>query len=437
MPWITQNSYRLSAAASSTTDATAIFEKGYDMTVISNTTKNDKPLVYLDNSSTTRQYDEVSDLIYRVGRECFGNASSLHEIGFNAANLLYDARNEIKDKFYGNGDIIFTSGGTESDNTALISSCRKMRRRGNKVITTRIEHPAVLQTCKRLEDEGFRIEFADNDVDGYVEPQELKARLDEDTILVSVMTVNNEVGTIEPVIEISKMIKRFNEEHGTGIIFHTDAVQAFGKLPMDDAKFDLVSLSAHKIHGPKGIGALYVDKRLKLPPYICGGGQEGGYRSGTENIPGIAGFGLASKIACGDIMGRLRKMSEVNNYLRKGIGETIRDVSVNGPNELGISLFDAGKRCPAILSVSFHGTRGEVILHALEQDGIYVSTGSACSSHDKGDSHVLTAMSADHNEIEGTLRFSFSEFNTTEQMDYVIDRLAKAVDRFRRIGTYR
>ena len=381
-------------------------------------------MVYLDNSATTRQYDEVTDLMYKVAKEDFGNPSSLHALGFEAGNLLYDARRQIEDLLPPAGNVIFTSGGTESDNMALLSSARKLKRRGNKIITTKVE-------------DGFEVVMLDVDVDGYTEEQVVKAALDENTIIVSIMAVNNEVGTIEPVIPVGRTVREYNRQHGTDIMFHTDAVQAFGKLPLDDIDADLISASAHKFHGPKGMGFLYMKKRHSLPAYIIGGGQEGGFRSSTENTPGIAGMGLAAKMACADLMMKSSRMGIVNNYLLNGLRSEISDIIVNGPEDLGYTLHEHGKRCPGVLNVTFEGTRGEVLLHTLEQDGIYVSTGSACSSNKTGDSHVLQAMSMNHKEIEGAIRFSFSEFNTVEEMDFVIERTKVAVERFRRLGSFR
>lgn len=358
-------------------------------------------------------------------------------MGFEAGNLLYDARKEIEDELYGNGIAIFTSSGTESNNMALISSAHKMRRRGKRIITTKIEHPAIIETCKRLEEEGFLVDYLDVDTSGSIDIENLEKTLGHDTILLSIMTVNNEVGTIEPVVPVFKILKRYNEENSTSIIFHTDAVQAFGKLPMDVAPFDLISASGHKLHGPKGTGFLYMNKNLKLKPFITGGGQEDGYRSGTENTIGIAGFGLASKLACENLIVKTHDMGKVNDYLWNGIKSEIKDIRLNGAEDLGYSLYDNGKRCPSILNVSFYGTRGEVILHTLEQDKIFVSTGSACSSNKTGDSHVLQAMGRSHKEIESAIRFSFSEFNTIDEMDIVIDRVKKAVDRFRKLGSFR
>ena len=394
-------------------------------------------MIYLDNSATTRQYDEVTELVYKMAKENFGNPSSLHALGFDAGNILFDARHQIEDLMYPGGEIIFTSGGTESDNMALVSGARKMRRRGNRILTTRIEHPAVLETCRRLADDGFDVEYLSVDKTGYVDPKSISDSLTEDTILVSIMTINNEVGTIEPVLPALKAVRDYNRQHGTGIIFHTDAVQAFGKLPIDDAPFDLVSVSGHKFHGPKGIGFLYMNKNLKLPAFITGGGQENGYRSSTENTTGIAGIGLAARMANENLFAKMTRIGELNDYLRKGLMTELSDVVLNGPEELGYTLHDHGKRCPGVLNLTFKGTRGEVLLHTLEQDRIYVSTGSACSSHKTGDSHVLQAIGLDHKSIEGAIRFSFSEFNTTEEIDIVIEKTKAAVTRFRKLGSFR
>ena len=394
-------------------------------------------MIYLDNSATTRQYDEVTELVYKMAKENYGNPSSLHALGFDAGNILFDARTSIEDLMYPGGEIIFTSGGTESDNMALVSSARKMKRRGKRILTTRVEHPAVLETCRRLADDGFSVDYLSVDSTGCVDPYSVRDALTDDTIIVSIMTVNNETGTIQPVLPVSKMIREYNKHHGTKIIFHTDAVQAFGKLPLDDAAFDLVSVSGHKFHGPKGIGFLYMNKDLKLPAFITGGGQENGYRSSTENTTGIAGLGLAARLSYENLFAKMSRMGELNDYLRKGLISELPDVFLNGPEELGYNLHDYGMRCPGVLNLTFKGTRGEVLLHTLEQDRIYVSTGSACSSHKTGDSHVLQAMGLDHKAIEGAIRFSLSEFNTKEEMDIVIDKTKAAVTRFRKLGSFR
>ena len=397
-------------------------------------------LIYLDNSATTRQYDEVTELMYQTAKNTYGNPSSLHSLGFEANNMLTDARRDIEALMNPGGEVIFTSGGTESDNMALVSTARKLKRRGRRIITTAVEHPAVLETCRRLSEDGFEVIYAGVDEKGLVNTEEIRQALSDDTIMVSVMTVNNESGTVQPVNEISRMIREYNKSHGSGIVFHTDAVQAFGKLRMSGINADLISVSGHKFHGPRGAGFLYMRKDLKLPAFITGGGQENHYRSSTENLPGIAGMALAAKISYEDIDTKMQEMSEVNDYLYKGLTAELRDIVLNGAENLGWSVDNEvvrGARCPAVLNITFKGTRGEVLLHTLEQDGIFVSTGSACASHKTGDSHVLSAMGLDHKAIEGAIRFSFSEFNTIEEMDVVIDRVKAAVNRFRRLGSFR
>jgi cysteine desulfurase len=415
-------------------------------------------MIYLDNSATTKQYDEVTDLMYRVAKDTYGNPSSLHSLGFEANNMLTDARRDMEAFMAPGGEIIFTSGGTESDNMALVSTARKMKRRGKRIITTEVEHPAVLETCRRLAEDGFEIVYAGVDDKGLVKTEDIMQALTDDTIMVSVMTVNNESGTIQPVNEISRMVREYNKKHGTAIVFHTDAVQAFGKLPVSDINADLVSVSGHKFHGPRGTGFLYMRKDLKLPAFITGGGQENHYRSSTENLPGIAGMALAAKMSYKDLGAKMARMSEVNDHLYRGLTAELKDVVLNGPEKLGCSISDADNsaasalagsdsssdgtsvgpvRCPAVLNLTFKGTRGEVLLHTLEQDGIFVSTGSACASHKTGDSHVLSAMGLDHKAIEGAIRFSFSEFSTIDEMDVVIDKVKTAVNRFRRLGSFR
>ena len=406
-------------------------------------------MIYLDNSATTKQYDEVTELIYKVSKETFGNPSSLHAAGFEASKMLKEARERVAALLPSGGRVIFTSGGTESDNMALISAASKLKRRGKRIITTSIEHPAVTETCKRLAQDGFEIEYlpvdisyagnSDNgnkDNSGCINADALADALTEDTILVSVMAVNNETGAIQPVNEIADIIKRYNKSNGTEIIFHTDAVQAFGKIDLTACKADLISASAHKFHGPKGVGLLYITGGLQIPAFITGGGQESGLRSSTENTTGIAGMGLAAEMSAKDMDGKLKGIAELNEYLKEGIMAAVPDVRINGPVEIGYSMADAGKRCPSVLNLTFEGTRGEVLLHTLEQDGIYVSTGSACSSNHPGESPVLKAMGLTPKQIEGAIRFSFSEFNTKEEMDIVIDRVKTAVERFRRLGSY-
>lgn len=376
--------------------------------------------VYLDNSATTRPYDRVTELMQRAMGECFGNPSSLHSLGLEAEKKVRKARRQIaKSLGASEEEIIFTSGGTESDNTALYGIARSRKREGNKIITTAVEHPAVLEACGMLAREGFEIEYIGVDRSCRPDMEQFARAIDDNTILVSVMAVNNETGSIMPIDEMKKLCGK--------AIFHVDGVQGYGKMILRAESADMISLSAHKIHGPKGIGALYVRKGMKLPPFVVGGGQERHMRSGTENVPGIMGFGLAAQLAQENFEERISTMQKARDYLLSGIVDQIPDVVVNSPRD----------GAPSVLNVSFLGTRGEVLLHTLEQDQIYVSTGSACSSNKKGQSHVLKAMGLSPKEIEGAIRFSFSEFNTIEEMDYVLDKLKSAVGRFRKLGSFR
>ena len=388
--------------------------------------------VYLDNSATTKPYSEAVDVMTTVLREDFGNPSSLHTLGIAAEKYIKNARKSLATSLGASEDeVFFTSCGTEADNMAIMGAASARKHQGKKIITTAVEHPAILEPCKKLEQMGYKVEYIGVDNKCRLNMDQLKAAIDEDTILISIMGVNNETGTIMPLKEIIELKEQFNKAHGTGILMHTDAVQAFGKVPVNvkgDLKgVDMISVSGHKIHGPKGIGGIYVKKGLALPAFIIGGGQEGHMRSGTENTAGIAGFGKAIDMAFDDFDGRIAAMSKAKNRLYEAITSDIKDIVVNSPEDAAAS----------VLNVSFLGTRGEVLLHTLEQDGIFVSTGSACSSNKKGQSHVLGAMGLKHKEIEGAIRFSFSEFNTVEEMDYVADRVKFAVTKFRKLGSFR
>ena len=391
-------------------------------------------IVYLDNSATTRQYDEVTDYIADLARNSYGNPSSLHGLGLEAEKILKEGRKNIAAAFNCTPDeVLITSCGTESDNTALMGIMKSPRKGGKRIITTAVEHPAILEPAAELERRGFEVVRLGVDRNCRIDLEEFKEALSEDTFLISVMAVNNEVGTIMPLKEIGEIKREYNKAHGTRILFHTDAVQALGKISLDTKKelkdADMISVSAHKIHGPKGIGALYVRKGVNLKPFILGGGQEKGMRSGTENVPYIGGFGIACEMAVKDLDSKAARIREMRNHLRDGILNSIGDCTVNSPDD-GVC---------SVLNVSFPGTRGEVILHRLEQEGIYVSTGSACSSNHKTSkgSHVLNAMGLKPREIEGALRFSLSEFNTMEEMDYTIEKLTRAVEGFRRLGSFR
>lgn len=376
--------------------------------------------VYLDNSATTRVYESACSKMTQVMLDNYGNPSALHTMGIDAEKELKNARKEIAKQMGARDDeIIFTSCGTESDNTAIIGAAHARKHSGKEIITTKVEHPAVLESCKRLEQEGYTVKYVGVDDMCRVDMDELKAAITDQTTLVSIMTVNNETGTIMPINEIRKLCPN--------AVLHTDAVQALGKVNLSALNADMISVSGHKIHGPKGIGALYVKKGVKLPPFMVGGGQERGMRSGTENMPGICGFAEAARLSSENFDERVIGMAKVRNYLCQGLKEGLNDIRINSPED----------GCCSVLNVSFLGTRGEVLLHTLEQDGIMVSTGSACSSGKKGFSHVLTAMGLSAKEIEGAIRFSFSEFNTIDEMDYVIDKVIAAVTRFRKLGSFR
>ena len=376
--------------------------------------------VYLDNSATTRQYDEVTRKMKEAMDDFYGNPSALHSLGLASEKKIRAARQNLASALGAKEEeIVFTSGGTESDNMALYGIAQAKKREGKKIITSKVEHPAVLEACKVLEKEGFDVTYIGVDDQCRLDTTQLRAAIDDQTTLISIMAVNNETGTIMPIEEIGRLKGR--------AVIHTDAVQGFGKVNLKNTRADLISVSAHKIHGPKGIGALYVKKGVNLTAFIVGGGQERHMRSGTENVPGIIGFGAACQIAMSDIDGRMEKMAAARNYLLAGICDQISDIRVNSPEDGAAS----------VLNISFLGTRGEVLLHTLEQDQIFVSTGSACSSNKKGGSHVLAAMGLSDKEIEGAIRFSFNEFNTTEEMDYVIDKVKTAVERFRRLGSFR
>lgn len=393
--------------------------------------------VYLDNSATTRQYDEVTEAMIRYMRDEFGNPSSLYRPGIDAEKAVKEARKKVAGAFScSDSEVYFTSGGTESDNTAIFGAAEAGRRRGNRIITTAVEHPAVLEAVRRLEESGFEAVYVPVKKDGTLDTDALKSAVNEKTALITVMSVNNESGVIMPVAEIAAFKDAYNKEHGTGIMFHTDAVQAFGKMKVLKPGVDMASVSAHKIHGPKGTGALYINKDKHIRPYIVGGGQEKHFRSGTENVPAIAGFGVAAEKAYASLDARMSHISEVRAYLLNGIKDQIEDIKINSIEECGRSG-EENLCCPSVLNISFLGTRGEVILHTLEQSGIYVSTGSACSSNKKGRSHVLTAMGLSEREIEGAVRFSFSEENTIAEMDYVLEKLKEAVARFRKLGSFR
>lgn len=387
-------------------------------------------MIYIDNSATTKQYPQVTETMTKYMEEYFGNPSSMYQLGLDSEKAVKHARKQVEEAMgAGNGTLIFTSGGTEADNTAIFGAARALRRRGNRIITSAVEHPAVLECCKRLEQDGYDVVYVGVDDKCRLDLERLEDAIDENTILVSLMQVNNEAGTIMPVDAVKDLMKKKNAPGW----FHCDAVQSFGKLQVPESA-DLISVSSHKIHGPKGAGALFVRKGIHLPALIEGGGQEYGNRSGTENVPAITGFGTAAEISAKDRDEERQRVSVMRRALLKGLKDNLEDLRINSVEEDGVA---SGQCCSSILNISFLGTRGEVLLHTLEQDGIYVSTGSACSSNKKGQSHVLGAMGLKDREIEGALRFSFGRFNEIDEMEIVVDKVTAAVKRFRRLGSFR
>ncbi len=379
---------------------------------------------YLDNSATTQERPEVTEAVMDAVKNAWGNPSSLHRMGMETEKKMKAWRRTAASVTgAAEEEIYFTSGGTESDNTAIFGACGALKRAGRHIITTSIEHHAVLECCRRLEEEGFEVTRIDPGSDGVVSADAVKAALREDTILVSVMHVNNETGAIQPVKEIGEALR-----HRDHILFHCDAVQSYGKIPLSVKEYgiDALSASGHKIHGPKGVGLLYVSREKRIVPLLCGGGQERGMRSGTENVPGIAGFVRAAQLAQEEMQENLQHVSALRTRLKEGILQEIPDVRINGPED-DLCL-------PYILNVSFMGTRAEVLLHMLEQDGIYVSTGSACSSRsNKKGSYVLRAMGLSPEETEGAVRFSFSCLNTEAEIDETLARLKDAVTKNRKM----
>lgn len=368
---------------------------------------------YLDNSATTRCFDEVIEAVTMEMKECFGNPSSMHMKGVEAEKKIKKATEtiaaslKVRDK-----EIIYTSGGTESDNMALIGVARAYKRSGMHIITTKIEHAAVLQSAKFLEEEGYEVTYLPVDGTGVVDLEVLKESIREDTILVSVMGVNNEIGTVEPLEEIGKIIKEKNKN----TLFHVDAVQAYGKVKILPKKMgiDLMSVSGHKIHGPKGIGFLYISENVKIKPIINGGGQQRNYRSGTENVLGIMGMGTAVQKIFENFEEDTTRMKNLRKSMIERLNQ-IEGVYVNGADE--------DHSAPHIISVSVEKIRAEVLLHSLEEKGVYVSAGSACASNKPAISETLKAIGVKKEFLDSTIRFSLSVFTTKEETDYAIDCL--------------
>ena len=378
--------------------------------------------VYLDNSATTRCFDEVAELMTKIMCEDYGNPSSLHRKGVQAEQYIRYAKETIaKNLKVNEKEIFFTSGGTESDNLALRGCAYANCRAGRHLITTQIEHPAILQTMKQLEEEGFRVTYLPVDEKGCIRPEDLQRAITGETILVSIMHTNNEVGSLQPIEEAGALIKRMNPR----ILFHVDAVQGYGKFRIlpKTMHIDLLSVSGHKIHGPKGIGFLYVDEKVKIKPILFGGGQQNGLRSGTENVPAIAGLAKAIEIVYSKLDREVEELYQIKEAFVEGVKQ-IPDVFVNGhPGRDG---------APHVVSVSFQGVRSEVLLHALEDKGVYVSAGSACSAHKPQPSATLQAMGIDKELLGSTIRFSFSAFTTMDEISYTLQCLYDIIPVLRR-----
>lgn len=376
--------------------------------------------VYFDNSATTKPYDEVIEAVSKGMKEYFGNPSSLHKIGMNCEKRLNETREYFASTIKCNKEeIYFTSGGSEGNNLIL----KGLLKPGHHFITTAFEHHSIISTCKQLEEKGVKVTYLDVDSEGRISLEDLEEAITKDTVLVSIMQVNNEIGVIQDIEAIGKLIK----ERSSRAKFHVDAVQGYGKLPIDVNKsnVDFLTVASHKIHGPKGVGFIYIKKGIILNSLISGGSQEKGIRAGTENLPGIIGFEKAAQMTFEEMESRYDKVLELKKYFVERLNE-IKDIRVNGEID-GFS--------PYILNVSFLGVRAEVLLHLLEEQNIYVATGSACTSKSSAahGSYVIKSLGLSNKEVESAIRFSFSYENTKEEVDYTIDVLKKSLMFLRRV----
>lgn len=377
---------------------------------------------YFDNSASTRVLDEVTQIVVKTMTEDYANASAKHRRGMAAERYIKEARAEIaKTLKVLDKEILFTSGGSESNNMALIGAAQANKRAGMHIISTAIEHPSVYNPLEHLEEQGFEVTILSVDGNGHINMEELASAIRPDTILVSIMYVNNEVGAVEPIEEIAKLIKQKNPV----TLFHVDAIQAYGKFVIRPKKqgIDLLSVSAHKIHGPKGVGFLYIQNGTKIKPLIYGGGQQWNLRAGTENVPGIAGMGVAAKAMYTNHEEKVAYITSLKDTMIDAMGE-LEEVVVNSQKgNLG---------APQIVSVSFAGVRSEVLLHTLEEKEIYVSAGSACSAHHPGISGTLKGIGVSGKLLDSTIRFSFGVFNTKEEIDYCMSVLKEVLPVLRR-----
>lgn len=400
--------------------------------------------IYLDNSATTKVHREVAELMTKLMCEDYGNPSSMHIKGVDSEKYIRDAKEYLAKALKVNAkEIFFTSCGTESDNLALIGVARANARRGKHLITTKIEHPAILNAMKQLEEEGFSVTYLGTDASGIISLDELKNAITDETILVSVMHVNNEIGSVQPIAKIGELIKSINPN----IYFHVDDVQGFSKLKLYPKKMniDMLSVSAHKIHGPKGMGLLYINEKVKIVPIIYGGGQQNGMRSGTENVAGIAAMSLATKMAYDNYDNDVIKLYDLKRHFIKEVTK-IPNVTVNGLPKGGEAVCNMAKvesgasieelsdilASPHVISVSVEDVRAEVLLHSLEDKGIYVSAGSACSTHKRAASATLMAINLDKKLLESTVRFSLSTYTTEEDINEAVEVMKEIVPSLRR-----
>ena len=378
-----------------------------------------KKIIYLDNAATTKTAPEVVDAMLPYFTEFYGNASTIYDLGNHSKNAMNEASDIIADALGARGEeIYFTAGGSESDNWALKATAEAYKSKGNHIITSKIEHHAILHTCEWLEKQGFEVTYVDVDENGVIKLNELKKAIRPTTILISVMFANNEIGTIQPIKEIGEIAK----EHG--ILFHTDAVQAFGQVPInvDECHIDMLSASGHKLNGPKGIGFLYIRKGVKIRSFVHGGAQERKRRAGTENIPGIVGLGVATKRAIASMQERTAKEIELRDYLIDRVLKEIPYTRLNGHRT---------NRLPNNANFSFQFIEGESMLIMLDMDGICGSSGSACTSGSLDPSHVLLAIGLPHEIAHGSLRLTLSEEITKEDIDFVIEKLKSIIERLR------
>lgn len=378
--------------------------------------------IYLDNSATTKCFPQVAELMTKIMCEDYGNPSSMHLKGVEGEKYIRWAKEIIaKNLKVSEKEIFFTSGGTESDNLALIGTAMANRRRGNHLITTMIEHPAVLQTMQYLENLGFRVTYLPVDEYGMIHLEDLERAITKETILVSIMHTNNEIGALEPISTAGVVIKRKNPN----TLFHVDAVQGYGKFRILPKKMniDLLSVSGHKIHGPKGIGFLYVNEKVKIQPIIFGGGQQKGMRSGTENVPAIAGLAKAIELIYEILDEEVEKLYQLKGYFISQVSK-IEGIKINGKQ--------GTDSAPHVISVSVRGIRSEVMLHSLEERGIYVSAGSACASNKPQTSATLKAIGVEKELLDSTIRFSFSMFTTKEEIDYTVRVMSDIIPMLRR-----